>query len=161
MEAANGQRFAAFQLVAMTLRFFREHALRELSSQCGTSIDNDDVRWTVTVPAIWNEQAKKFMRLAAYEVRRNGLIAVCVYTVEDRLISDGNRTKEKVSRRKQIARCARPDRVEICLTSSLVTLQNLFVISHTVCVQVPKIWGTLVPCPLGMWAWLTQLTEGR
>jgi len=52
----------------MTLRFFRDHALRELSHQCGTIIDNDDVRWVVTVPAIWNEQAKKFMRLAAYEV---------------------------------------------------------------------------------------------
>ena len=68
IEAANGQRFSAFNVVSLTLRFFREHALRELSHQCGTTIDNDDVRWVVTVPAIWNEQAKKFMRLAAYEV---------------------------------------------------------------------------------------------
>ena len=52
----------------MTLKFFKDHALHELSNQCGTTIDNDDVRWIITVPAIWNEQAKKFMRLAAYEV---------------------------------------------------------------------------------------------
>ena len=68
IEAANGQRFPAFTAVSMTLKFFKDHALRELSNQCGTTIDNDDVRWIITVPAIWNEQAKKFMRLAAYEV---------------------------------------------------------------------------------------------
>jgi len=68
IEAANGRRFPAFKVVSMTLRFFKDHALRELSNQCGTTIDNDDVRWIITVPAIWNEQAKQFMRQAAYEV---------------------------------------------------------------------------------------------
>ena len=68
LEAANGQRYPAFEVITMTLKFFKDHALRELSNQCGTTIDNDDVRWIITVPAIWNEQAKKFMRLAAYEV---------------------------------------------------------------------------------------------
>jgi hypothetical protein len=70
IEAANGQRFPALKAVSMTLGFFKRHALRELSEQCGTSILNDDVRWVVTVPAIWNAQAKQFMRLAAYEVKK-------------------------------------------------------------------------------------------
>jgi hypothetical protein len=30
----------------------------------------DDVRWVVTVPAIWSDRAKQFMRNAAYEVPR-------------------------------------------------------------------------------------------
>ena len=68
IEAANGQRFSLFNVVSVTLKFFKDHALRELTNQCGTTIDNDDIRWIITVPAIWNEPAKKFMRLAAYEV---------------------------------------------------------------------------------------------
>jgi len=68
IEAVNGKSFPAFKVVTMTLKFFKDHALRELSNQCGTTIDNDDVRWIITVPAIWNEQAKQFMRQAAYEV---------------------------------------------------------------------------------------------
>ena len=31
----------------------------------------EDVRWVVTVPAIWRQQAKQFMREAAYQVGRN------------------------------------------------------------------------------------------
>ena len=41
------------------------------------------------------------------------------------------------------------DPVKIFLTSSLITMQNLVVISHTVCAHVkdPNIWGTLGPRP--------------
>jgi len=66
--AANGERCSLFTVVALTLKFFRDHAVRQLSIHCGTNIDNDDIRWIVTVPAIWNEPAKQFMRQAAYEV---------------------------------------------------------------------------------------------
>lgn len=52
----------------MTLRYFRDHALMELSDATGTHIRCDDVRWVVTVPAIWRQKAKQFMREAAYQV---------------------------------------------------------------------------------------------
>lgn len=32
------------------------------------SIKDDDIGWVITVPAIWNDTAKKFMRLAAKKV---------------------------------------------------------------------------------------------
>jgi len=49
------------------------------------------------------------------------------------------------------------DRVKICLTSSLITMQNLVAFSHTVCAHVGdhKNLGMLGPRPLGMGAWLT------
>ena len=50
------------------LRFFKEHALQELSDQSSTKILNEDVRWVITVPAIWKAPAKQFMRQAAYNV---------------------------------------------------------------------------------------------
>ena len=57
--------------------------------------------------------------------------------------------QNKVSYRKQMSAFA-VDHVQIFLTSSLITVQNLVVVSHTVCayVGVPKIWGMLGPHPL-------------
>ena len=46
---------------------FQEHALQELSDQSATKILNEDVRWVITVPAIWKMPAKQFMRTAAYQ----------------------------------------------------------------------------------------------
>jgi len=66
--ASNGELFPAVQLFAFALRYFKEHALKELSSQSATIIVNEDVRWVITVPAIWRAPAKQLMRLAAYEV---------------------------------------------------------------------------------------------
>jgi len=39
----------------------------------------------------------------------------------------------------------------------LITIQNLVVVSHTVCAHVgdPKKLGTLGPCPIVTGAWLT------
>lgn len=43
--------------------------LQELSDQTGAEFNNADVRWVITVPAIWKQPAKQFMREAAYKVR--------------------------------------------------------------------------------------------
>lgn len=43
--------------------------LQELSDQAGAEFDNADVRWVITVPAIWKMPAKQFMREAAYKVQ--------------------------------------------------------------------------------------------
>ncbi|KAI2557402.1 heat shock protein family A (Hsp70) member 12A, partial [Homo sapiens] len=39
----------------------------ELSDQAGSEFENSDVRWVITVPAIWKQPAKQFMRQAAYQ----------------------------------------------------------------------------------------------
>ncbi len=59
----------ALQVFSFALKFFKEHALQELSDQSSTKILNEDVRWVITVPAIWKAPAKQFMRAAAYEVK--------------------------------------------------------------------------------------------
>jgi hypothetical protein len=40
----------------------------ELSDATGSHVRSDDVQWVVTVPAIWRQKAKQFMREAAYQV---------------------------------------------------------------------------------------------
>ena len=68
IQAANGKKMLALIVFAHALRFFKDHCLQELSDQSSTRIVNDDIRWVITVPAIWRQPAKQFMRQAAYEV---------------------------------------------------------------------------------------------
>ena len=42
--------------------------LLDTCQQRVTELDPDEIHWVLTVPAIWNDQAKHFMRLAAQEV---------------------------------------------------------------------------------------------
>ncbi|XP_061693826.1 heat shock 70 kDa protein 12A isoform X3 [Syngnathoides biaculeatus] len=72
LQAANGKRVKALDIFAYALAFFKEQALKELSDQTGGQFDNNDVRWVITVPAIWKMPAKQFMREAAY---KSGLVS--------------------------------------------------------------------------------------
>ncbi|ROJ78933.1 Heat shock 70 kDa protein 12A [Anabarilius grahami] len=67
LHAANGRKVKALDIFAYALAFFKEQALKELSDQAGADFDNADVRWVITVPAIWKMPAKQFMREAAYK----------------------------------------------------------------------------------------------
>ncbi|XP_047677614.1 heat shock 70 kDa protein 12A isoform X5 [Tachysurus fulvidraco] len=67
LHAANGKKVKALDIFAYALAFFKEQALKELSDQAGAEFDNVDVRWVITVPAIWKMPAKQFMREAAYK----------------------------------------------------------------------------------------------
>jgi len=66
--ATNGSKMAAVVVLAHALRYFCEQAVRDVSEQSATPLTNDDVRWVVTVPAIWTAAAKQLMRQAAYDV---------------------------------------------------------------------------------------------
>ncbi|XP_065560751.1 uncharacterized protein LOC136027422 [Artemia franciscana] len=65
--ATNGHTMPALTVFAHALRYFRDHAVREISDHSGTKLLDEDIRWVVTVPAIWRPQAKQFMREAAYQ----------------------------------------------------------------------------------------------
>ncbi|XP_032889840.1 heat shock 70 kDa protein 12A isoform X2 [Amblyraja radiata] len=67
LEAANGKKVKAIEIFACALMFFKDHALQELSDQAGSQFENSEVRWVITVPAIWKQPAKQFMRHAAYK----------------------------------------------------------------------------------------------
>ena len=66
--AVNGKQLPALTVFAHVLEFFATHALQQLSDQSGTEFRRQDVRWVVTVPAIWREPAKQLMRQAALAV---------------------------------------------------------------------------------------------
>ncbi len=73
LEASNGQRALAAIVFGHALRFFKESCIKELNDvsivQAGFS--SDDIQWVVTVPAIWRQSAKQFMRHAAVQVTQH------------------------------------------------------------------------------------------
>ena len=72
VKAANGKELSAMTVFSLTLNYFRNHALRELGDATGSKITQNDIRWVITVPAIWRQKAKQFMREAAYEAGIGG-----------------------------------------------------------------------------------------
>ena len=77
--ASNGQQLPAVTVFTHVLHFFATHALQQLSDQSGTEFRRQDVRWVVTVPAIWREPAKQLMRQAALQVNSQTIIILAVH----------------------------------------------------------------------------------
>ncbi|BES99519.1 heat- shock protein [Nesidiocoris tenuis] len=61
--AANGRALPAMMVYAHTLGYLKSHVVRELTDQ---GFRPTAVRWVLTVPALWTQQAKQFVREAAY-----------------------------------------------------------------------------------------------
>ena len=78
VKATNGKELPAMLIFSLTLDYFRNHALRELSDATGSKICEQEIRWVITVPAIWRQKAKQFMREAAYQV---GLILYLLFHI--------------------------------------------------------------------------------
>ncbi|XP_064601437.1 heat shock 70 kDa protein 12A-like [Liolophura sinensis] len=63
LESLSGQRFNALSVFAMSIRYLKEHLSQSLPQQVADS----EIQYVITVPAIWDEDAKQFMRKAAVQ----------------------------------------------------------------------------------------------
>jgi hypothetical protein len=78
-----GMDMPAMIVFTESLKYLKDHLLKALEK---TSIDikpidikPQDIHWVITVPAIWTDSAKQFMREAAINVRSKSLIYVLDY----------------------------------------------------------------------------------
>ncbi|CAM9681303.1 unnamed protein product [Ectocarpus fasciculatus] len=55
-----------FHVIKTSLIYFKDDVLRFLSSTRGRDVDAKEVTWVITVPAIYDDFAKRFMREAAH-----------------------------------------------------------------------------------------------
>jgi molecular chaperone DnaK (HSP70) len=62
-----GREVPALDIFSMVIKYLKKHLLDTLETR-GTGLDNNDIHWVLTVPAIWTEPAKQFMREAAEKV---------------------------------------------------------------------------------------------
>ena len=69
LEDDKGLELPAKTVFALAIRHLKD----DLKTTCASKLlhgclDDDEIHWVLTVPAIWNDQAKAFMREAAIEV---------------------------------------------------------------------------------------------
>ncbi|CAG0883187.1 unnamed protein product [Cyprideis torosa] len=67
ISTVTGRPFPAILVFSHSLRFLKDHALQEVSDHCGLPLHPGDIRWVITVPAIWKQAARQFMREAAVQ----------------------------------------------------------------------------------------------
>ena len=75
LQARNGKSMRALDIFSKALEHLKEKALEAVHKQSGVEYTAKEVRWVVTVPAIWKQSAKQFMREAAYQVRLARIIS--------------------------------------------------------------------------------------
>lgn len=70
LEDITGKTLPAFEVFKLSIKALVNHLLETLDTQ-GTGVKHDEVQWVLTVPAIWTDTAKQFMRSSAEEVTHN------------------------------------------------------------------------------------------
>ena len=79
LAAMNGKKMAAIDVFSDSIKYLKDHLLRQFQGQFGER----DVQWVLTVPAIWEDKARQFMRQAATKVKviytRIHIISTCMY----------------------------------------------------------------------------------
>jgi hypothetical protein len=65
-KSAAGTQHPVLDLTVKCLSSLKDHALRGIADGYGGVLPLDDIQWVLTVPAIWNDFGKAFMRKAAF-----------------------------------------------------------------------------------------------
>lgn len=67
IEDETGKPMPALTVFSESLKYLKESLLEEAGKQ-QTDIEQEDIKWIITVPAIWSDPAKSFMRRAAVKM---------------------------------------------------------------------------------------------
>lgn len=68
LEDIEGKQVPAHTIFAMSINFLKMEILKSLTKHSGYTIE--DVHFIITIPAVWTDAAKQFMREAALEVNK-------------------------------------------------------------------------------------------
>ena len=63
-----GKSMQALTVFSLDIRFLREHLIEKIQLGMKGKLSDEDVYFVLTVPAIWDDPSKQFMREAAEQV---------------------------------------------------------------------------------------------
>ena len=67
--AENGKKMNAVDVFSAAIKYLKDHLIKALNERnARNDFTADDIMWVLTVPAIWTDAAKQFMREAAERV---------------------------------------------------------------------------------------------
>ena len=72
VKSIDGREMPLMTVIAESLKFIANRALLKLEEQIGKVVKREKIRWVLTVPALWSEEHKLFMRKAAVEAGIDG-----------------------------------------------------------------------------------------
>ncbi|XP_060591180.1 heat shock 70 kDa protein 12A-like [Ruditapes philippinarum] len=72
LEDETGKKLPAMRVFSLSIDFLRKDVLDTLSNHIDGIFIASDIHWVLTVPAIWNDAAKQFMREAAQQAQIQG-----------------------------------------------------------------------------------------
>lgn len=67
IEDISGKSMSAMDVFSKAIKALKDHLLTSLTS-VGTMVKSEEIKWVLTVPAIWPDKAKQFMRTSAIQV---------------------------------------------------------------------------------------------
>nr|XP_006818082.1 PREDICTED: heat shock 70 kDa protein 12A-like [Saccoglossus kowalevskii] len=67
LTAANGHSMKAVEVFSHAIHYLKMKALKVITETTGLDFKDEEVQWVLTVPAIWGQASKQFMREAAYQ----------------------------------------------------------------------------------------------
>ncbi|XP_077997389.1 heat shock 70 kDa protein 12A-like [Glandiceps talaboti] len=66
VSARNGTAVAAIKVFGHALNYIKEKAIGRIRQSAALPVTTEDIKWVLTVPAIWQQRSKHFMREAAH-----------------------------------------------------------------------------------------------
>jgi hypothetical protein len=81
MHDINDKLLPALLVFSLSIKYLKTHLLRTLKDRILT-ITTSDVKFVLTVPAIWTDAAKQFMREAAIEVKKKCAVYLFLHLVK-------------------------------------------------------------------------------
>ena len=66
LEDVNGHTMNAMKVFSESIKYLKDHFVGKIKSV--ENLVETDIHWVLTVPAIWKDNAKQFMREAAQQV---------------------------------------------------------------------------------------------
>lgn len=70
-------RMLSLILSVLPKKVFSLILFQEVKDQSSSVLEGEEIRWVITVPAVWRQPAKQFMREAAYLVRHTHTTITC------------------------------------------------------------------------------------
>lgn len=64
----SGKELPAMYVFSKAIKYMHDHLLKRLKEQDDNEIAEEEIKWVLTVPGIWDNSAKQFMRDAAEQV---------------------------------------------------------------------------------------------
>lgn len=68
IEDVAGRSLPAKSIFTSSIKALVDHFKKSFEKQNVSNVTDNDIKWVLTVPAIWSDAAKKFMRLCATDV---------------------------------------------------------------------------------------------